>query len=125
MAGSKGSKYYDIFLDYNVWLTSKEDRSTLDDEKMWMLKYISTEGSLTAAANKMKISYRKAWGDLNEAEEFLGVQLVEKSRGGSKGGSTSLTKEGQILVDAYFKLHDEINNAIKKITREFFQTINK
>jgi len=49
-----------------------------------LLKSIEKHGSLISAAREMKISYRKAWGDLQKAETFLGFPLVEKQRGGRR-----------------------------------------
>ena len=58
-------------------------------------------GSLTAAAERLGISYRKAWDDLKKAEAGIGYQLIEKSRGGSGGGRTELTPEGVRLLQLY------------------------
>ncbi len=125
MAGSRGSKYYDIFLNYNTWLESRTGKGSVSAEQMELLRNIRDEGSLKASADKAQMSYRKAWGKLKEAEQMLDFTLVERTRGGSQGGESKLTEEGVKLVEAYDELNNEINKSIKKITRDFFQAINE
>jgi molybdate transport system regulatory protein len=124
MAGSKGSKYYDIFLKFKVWLENTKGQGILGDGKFELLEMIDKHGSLSAAADKMGISYRKAWGNVREAEEKLGFMLVEKHRGGAQGGNSVLTPEGKKLVEAYKELLAEFDDAIHLITKKFFNKLN-
>ena len=88
MAGSKGSKYFNVFLNYKFWLNTKDDVEVLGKDVLKLLKDIEKEGSIQAAANKNNVSYRKAWGDIKKAEEMLDFCIVDKKRGGKKGGTT-------------------------------------
>ena len=124
MAGSKGSKYYNIFLDYSISLEHKEKGNLLDDYRFNLLKEVKKTGSLKAAADKLNVSYRKAWGDVEEVEAGLNFKLLERQRGGAQGGKTTLTQEGEKLIDAYDELRQEFNDAIYKITKKFFHTLN-
>jgi len=125
MAGPKGSKYYDVFLDYKVWLTHREKGDRLDDHLVALLTEIKNQGSIRAAADHIGLSYRKAWGDIREAEQFLDMKLLEKVRGGKDGGLSRLTAEGENLVEAFRQLHEGINESIHDITRRFFHQLNK
>ena len=125
MAGSKGSKYYDIFLKYKVWLDDIKENEVISENCLKLITHIHSTGSLKAAADKMGISYRKAWGDLKETEENLGFSLVDKSRGGQHGGQSNLTEDGLELINAYNELLEDINTSIKKVTKKFFSKINK
>ena len=125
MAGPKGSKYFDIFLKYRIWLENTDGEGILGDGKLKLIKCIGELGSLKAAADKMGVSYRKAWGNVKEAEEKLGFVLVERHRGGQHGGQSNLTEEGEKLIDAYDELMLEFDTAIYKITKKFFNKINK
>lgn len=124
MAGSKGDKYYNVFLKYKIWLVSKEGENILGDGKINLLKEIDKSNSLQSAVNTIGISYRKAWGNIKKAEEVLGFPLVEKHRGGQNGGTTTLTKEGKTLIEAYEELHKEIDATINKTIKKFFNHIN-
>lgn len=125
MAGPKGSKYYDVFLEYGVWLTNREQGGRLDDRLVKLLAGIHDTGTIRSAAETLGLSYRKAWGDIRKAEKFIGFPLVEKMRGGKDGGLTRLTPDGRDLVDAFAHLHQEFNEAIHRTTRKFFHDLNK
>ncbi|MBN1387653.1 MAG: LysR family transcriptional regulator [Bacteroidales bacterium] len=125
MAGPKGSKYYNVFLKYQINLETIDNEKILDWEGFGLLNEIRETGLLSSAAAGMNMSYRKAWGMIREVEEKLGFNLVEKHRGGSEGGHTELTQEGIELINAYNELTDQFNKSMKEITRKFFWSINK
>jgi len=125
MAGPKGSKYYNVFLEYEVRLTNRETGGNLDDKLVSLLKGIRINGSLRSAADSLNMSYRKAWGDVRKAERFIGFALVEKVRGGKDGGLSRLTADGNELVDAFEHLHKDFDEAIYRTTKLFFHELNK
>ncbi len=125
MAGSKGSKYYDIFLKYKIYLSQKENKEIIDESIFMLLLAIKNEKSLSNASEKLGISYRKAWGDIIKAEQILGFSFVERKRGGVKGGESWLTNEGDNMVNSYLKLTKQFDKAVSDITKEFFNSINK
>jgi molybdate transport system regulatory protein len=125
MAGPKGSKYYNIFLKFKVWLENTDGEGILGDGKFELIDQIDQLGSLKAAADKIGISYRKAWGNVKDAEEKLGLTLVEKHRGGQHGGNSVLTEEGKRLIEAYKELLVEFDESIYQITKKFFNKVNE
>ena len=125
MAGPKGSKYFDVFLDYQIELNSKSQKGKVADTVIMLLVEIESLGSLKMAAEKVGLSYRKAWGDIKDAESFLGFEIVEGIRGGKDGGLSRLTADGENLVLAFKELHREFDQAIYRITRQFFHKLNK
>jgi molybdate transport system regulatory protein len=116
-------KYSNIRVNYRVWLSTHEGREILGDEEWRLLGYIAETGSLKAAADEMKISYRKAWGDLRDAEQKLGFSLIEKVRGGEQGGSSTLTDEGTRLINAYRELHQNFQGAVEEYIIQFKKTL--
>lgn len=124
MAGHKGDPYYDIFLRYEMWLETIGKERILDGEGFDLLVDLDRTGSLTATARNLGMSYRKAWGMLNEVERHLGFNLTEKRRGGASGGRTILSEKGKQLVLAYNNLCHETDIAMKSIAKVFFNRIN-
>jgi molybdate transport system regulatory protein len=124
MAGSIGSKYYDIFLKHQVQLVTSEEDIVINEEGFRLLLEIEKGHSIVAAAKNMKISYRKAWGLLRNIEYVLGFSLVGKKRGGKAGGRTSFTPEGKMLLEAFKCLKTDIDSSDKEIIRAFFRKIN-
>lgn len=124
MAGQKGSKYYNIFLDYSIRLEHKKRGNLLDEYKFSLLNKVKETGSLKAAADELGVSYRKAWGNVEDIEKGLGFKLLERQRGGAQGGKTTLTNDGERLIEAHQELRKEFNEAIYKITKKFFHSLN-
>ncbi len=99
---------------FKLWLSTKDVEGVFGDGKWRLLKSIDTEGSLKAASESLRISYRKAWGDLKKAEDALSIALVEKQRGGSMGGQTTLTDQGKKWVKAYTRFRGDTEKAVEK-----------
>ena len=109
----------EINFNFKIWLSAKDGKGIMGDGKWQILKAIEKHGSLKAATETLGITYRRTWGDLKKIENDLGVQLLEKSRGGKDGGATVLTPEGQNLVNAFDKFHNKVDEFIDKAFSEF------
>jgi molybdate transport system regulatory protein len=119
MENQKFVKYSNIRINYKLWMSSETGDAIIDDDKWHMLISIQQLGSLKAAADKEKISYRKAWGDIRKMESILEFQLVEKHRGGKSGGVTILTDEGTRLINAYVKFRAEFQQNVDETIKKF------
>lgn len=125
MAGIEGSKYYDVFLDFRLWLTKRGEGEILGEDHFKILEKIEELGSLTLAAEALGMSYRKAWGRIKECEKRLGFTLIQTQRGGKEGGCSALTEDGRRLMDGYKRLRREINELVKGNVKNFFRSINE
>ena len=124
MAGRKGSKYYDIFLKHRVWLENINGEDIVGGGKFDLLLSIDETQSISASAEKLGISYRKAWGNIREVEQRLGFAVVEKHRGGKEGGKTTLNAEGKKLIDAYRIFLSDIDRLMHDAAKEFWAKVN-
>lgn len=97
---------------FKLWLSTEDSEGAFGDGKWRLLDAIGHGGSLRAAATELGISYRKAWGDLKKAERRLGIALIEKHRGGSGGGETTLTDAGKAWLRGYSGFRADIEKAI-------------
>ena len=73
--------------------------------KKELLERIKDTGSIKAAATEMKISYRHAWEMIKKMNAISDLPLVIKNTGGSSGGGSVVTKEGNELIACYIKLN--------------------
>jgi 8-oxo-dGTP diphosphatase len=87
-------------LRIKTWLL-KDKEFLLSEGRAALLRNIDEEKSLLAASEKMKMSYRHAWGTIREIEEMLGKKVVRSTRGGTEGGRTSLTAAGREILWEY------------------------
>jgi molybdate transport system regulatory protein len=115
----KYTRYSNIRINYKLWMSSENGDSIIDDDKWQLLIAIQKHGSLMAASDVMKISYRKVWGDLKKIEEILGFSILEKHRGGKDGGVTYLTEEGKRLIKEYIEFRAEFQEAVDLIIKKF------
>lgn len=70
-------------------------------------------GSLNAAAKGMGMAYSKAWRIIKETEAALGIQLL--NRDGAHG--STLTEEGDKLLDAYQAIDEQLQKEAEKAFR--------
>lgn len=84
----------------------------LGDGRARLLALIDQQGSITAAAKAMGISYRKAWGQLQAMELQSPWPLVERSKGGSDGGRSQLTAHAQQLLQQFECMREGVNEYV-------------
>jgi molybdate transport system regulatory protein len=77
-------------------------------------KQIEECHSLNSAAKKLNISYRLVWGKIKDAEERLGVKLVEINPGEKK---MHLTKNAKALLAIFDDLEEEITPILQKAVK--------
>jgi molybdate transport system regulatory protein len=66
-----------------------------------LLEAIAAEGSITRAAKRMGMSYRRAWLLVETMNTCFRSPLVETSRGGPGGGGAHLTVLGRDALARY------------------------
>lgn len=74
--------------------------------KILLLEAIAETGSITAAAKRLEMSYRRAWLLLDELNRSLRRPAVESAKGGAQGGGSGLTTVGRELVETYRRIED-------------------
>ena len=110
---------------FKLWLSTKDTEGVFGDGKWRLLRTIENAGSLSAASQSLRISYRKAWGDLKKAQDALNIALVEKQRGGNIGGQTILTSDGKKWLSAYAKFRGDIEKAVVKAYEKHIEKLLK
>lgn len=96
-------------IKYKVWLDSN-GRVIFGQGRRLLLEAIEECKSLNAAAKKLNMSYRAAWGRLRASEERLGMKLVEHHA----GEPMHLTKEARALLEEFKILEEQITSVIQK-----------
>jgi len=81
-----------------------------------ILKAIDEQHSLNAAAKKLGMSYRAAWGRLKASEERMGMKLVET---GAKEKSLQLTPLARKIIDRFDKLESDVENLLHTADKDF------
>lgn len=69
--------------------------------RMALLRAVRDEGSITAAARAVGMSYKAAWDAIDTMNRHAGAPLVQRQAGGRGGGATRLTAHGLRLLERY------------------------
>ncbi|MCL4182172.1 MAG: winged helix-turn-helix domain-containing protein [Burkholderiaceae bacterium] len=69
--------------------------------KIALLEAIHETGSITGAAKRLDMSYRRAWLLLDEMNRSLRHPVVDSAKGGVAGGGSALTDAGRRLIALY------------------------
>ena len=69
--------------------------------KVDLLEAIARDGSITAAARALGMSYRRAWLLVDTMNRSFRAPVVEAEAGGKRGGGTRLTPLGDEVVRRY------------------------
>jgi molybdate transport system regulatory protein len=77
------------------------DKAALGPGKIALLEAIGEIGSIRAAGNRFKMSYRRAWSLVAELNGMFATPLVLAEAGGKGGGGATLTPLGREVVERY------------------------
>jgi len=83
---------------------TRGDEILVGPGKVDLLEAIAREGSITAAARALGMSYRRAWLLVDTMNRNFRAQVVEAGAGGPQGGGAALTPLGEEVVARYRRI---------------------
>lgn len=92
-----------------------------NQRRMALLRAIDEEGSISAGARKIGLSYKAAWDAVDAMNTLAGEDLVERSAGGHRGGGARLTPRAHALLELYLSLdqaHERFLGQLAALARE-------
>jgi molybdate transport system regulatory protein len=101
-------------IKYKIWI-EKDGKVIFGHGREELFQAIDECHSLNAAAKKLNMSYRAAWGRLRASEDRLGIKLVESNA--AKKGMT-LTPASKALLEKFRRLEKEADAYLQKTSRE-------
>ena len=90
------------------------DGRRLGAGKVRLLELIVETGSISAAAKKMNMSYRRAWLLMDELNHMFGRDVIATAAGGSGGGGATVTKFGAQVILVFRELENEVDELAQK-----------
>jgi molybdate transport system regulatory protein len=75
--------------------------------KIRLLELIDRDGSISAAARALDMSYRRAWLLIDALHQTFREPVIHTAAGGRSGGGASLTPFGRELVERYRTMEAE------------------
>ena len=102
-----------------VWITFGDDMK-FGDGRAQLLQLIDERGSLSKAAEELEMSYRNAWGYLQDLERAAGFQFVERVPGGGPRSGMRLTADGRRFLERYRTFRASLEGTMQRqFTRSF------
>lgn len=80
--------------------------------KAVLLQAIDQDGSISAAARALGMSYRRAWLLVEEMNHCFRQPLVATATGGSKGGGAHVTELGHAILKRYLAMERRAQAAV-------------
>jgi len=87
-----------------------------------LLQFIEETGSISKAAKKMEMSYKKAWEMVDHMNANAHTPYVIAQKGGQRGGGTELTKTGKEVLRRYERIMQKISKVVEK-ERSFLELV--
>ena len=103
----------------NLWI-EKEGEVVLSKWRVNLLRAIDETGSISSAAERMRVSYHRAWEKVHEMEMRLGVTLVETQTGGAHGGGAKLTPMARDYIARFERFGQGIDELVARHFAESF-----
>lgn len=88
---------------------------SMGETRARLLAAIGREGSISAAARAVGMSYKAAWDAVDAMNNLFGRPLVTAQTGGRKGGGAALTPDGALAVEAYRRLDAALADAMQSV----------
>ena len=82
--------------------------------KIELLEFIVETGSISQAAKKMAMSYRRGWLLIDELNSMFDGPIVETSAGGSGGGGARVTALGLKVIKLYREAEADAQKLVEK-----------
>ena len=96
-----------------VWVVFGKELK-LGTGRAQLLNLIDERGSLRKAAAEFGMSYRNAWGYLQELEQAAGFRFVERTPGAGPRSGMRLTPAGRDFLACYQKFRGGLEEATRR-----------
>lgn len=109
---------------FNLRLNKGEVKA-IGPGKIALLEAIDQTGSISAAARQLGMSYRRAWGLVDELNRVLVSPAVESAVGGRHGGRATLLPTGRKLATLYRSIEQDAARHTAAATRSLLNLLAK
>ena len=87
-------------------------------ERVKLLSAIEAQGSISAAARAVGLTYRAAWDAVQALNNLFDRPLVISQTGGPGGGGATLTPAGRMVLKGFARLESELNRLIGELNQD-------
>lgn len=110
-----------LHIKTKTWIENDQKDLLFGKGKTEILELIEQEGSISKAAEKLGMNYKKAWTHIKILQQNIDDELVVLRKGGGGKGGTKLTPRALELIEAYRQLQDDIEIFANQRFKELFK----
>jgi molybdate transport system regulatory protein len=93
----------------------KGSDSRIGADRIRLLEVIGEQGSISAAARDLGLSYKGAWDAVQALNNLFDRPLVAAQTGGKSGGAATITPAGRAVVLAFRKVEAELSGVVGQL----------
>lgn len=93
--------------------------------KAQLLEAIRECGSISKAAKKMKMSYRRAWELVNVMNQCFKHPLVITAQGGTHGGGAEISELGITILQNYREMENKVARFASKELNQILSNLSQ
>ena len=99
-----------------VTVSLAREKPFFDSRIAMLLSLVEETGSVRSACQRMQLSYSSGWNMIKTLESQLNRPLIIRSKGGAKGGQSSLTDDGRDFLRRY----NSYVNQVREVANELY-----
>jgi len=108
-----------------IWIEDEEKNLIFGGGKTEVLELIDQTGSISKAAQKVGMNYKKAWSHIKILEKHIEDDLVFTNKGQGELSGSSLTPKAREVIQTYKILQYDIKKYADARFKELFLKDNK
>ncbi|PID77116.1 MAG: molybdenum transporter [Deltaproteobacteria bacterium] len=116
----KDHRTKDFRIRTKTWIENEQKELLFGKGKTEILTHIELEGSISRAAEKMGLNYKKAWTHIKILQQNIEDEMVVPQKGGRGTGGTKLTPKAKEMIEKYQQLQREIEEFADQRFQELF-----
>ena len=108
-----------------IWIEDEEKNLIFGGGKTEVLELIDETGSISKAAQRVGMNYKKAWTHIKILENNIEDDLVNTNKGQGEQSGSSLTPKAREVIQRYKTLQNDIKKYADERYKELFLKNNK
>ncbi len=108
-----------------VWIEDNDRNLIFGSGKTEVLKYIDETGSISQAAQKVGMNYKKAWTHIKILQKHIEDDLVFAQKGRGENSGSTLSPKAREIIQTYEILEYDIKKYAQKRFEELFLSSDK
>lgn len=108
-----------------IWIEDDEKNLIFGGGKTEVLELIDETGSISKAAQRVGMNYKKAWSHIKILENNIEDDLVNTNKGQGESSGSSLTPKAREVIQTYKTLQHDIKEYADTRFKELFLKDNK